>query len=124
LTIKRRDTGKREEIKEKELEEYIEEIPGEILKNLRKQATEKFEENIVNTGTKEEVKKTLENKKIARANWCTTNEEGESCAEKLAEEVKGAKVRGTIHHKEEKAKGKCLICGKKADEVVYIAREY
>lgn len=124
LTIKRRDTGKREEIKEKELNEYIERIPGKILENLRKQATEKFKENTIDVETKEEVEEALKNKKIARSNWCSIDKSGEKCAEQLAEEIKGAKVRGTIHHKEERAKGKCLICGEKANEVVYIAREY
>ena len=124
LTIKRRDTGKREEIDKKELEEYIEEIPDKIRKELKEQAKEEFKGNIENADSTEEVKKIVEEGKIARANWCSIDKDGKRCAEILTSETKGAKVRGTIHHKNEEPNEKCIVCGEKANEVVYIGKEY
>jgi hypothetical protein len=46
------------------------------------------------------------------------------CANEIKSRTNGGTIRGTIFGKEEKAKGKCIFCGKKAKEVVYIAKQY
>lgn len=67
----------------------------------------------------------MNSKKIARCGFCSLDKEGESCAEVIEKEIK-AKVRGKNLEKESpKGKtSKCVVCGKKAEEVVYIAKEY
>ncbi len=124
LTINRRDTGEREEIKRDELKEYIEETQRKIVNNLREQAQEEFEGNIVDAESIEDVEEIVSQGKIARASWCSIDEDGEECADILTAETKGAKVRGTIHHKDEKPDGECIVCGEKSNEVVYIGKEY
>ncbi len=124
LTIKRRDTGKREKIDSEELSGYLEKAPEEILRNLKKQAEEEFEGKKVNVNTIKDISKALKEKKMARANWCSLELDGEECAEKLSAETKGAKVRGERHGAKETPSGECIVCGKKAKHVIYIAKEY
>ncbi|MBI2628758.1 proline--tRNA ligase [Candidatus Pacearchaeota archaeon] len=122
LTIYRRDTNKKEKIKEKALLGYIEKTSSEIDKSLIKQADKLFDNNIISASSKEEIKKVIESGKIARCNFCSISKTGEACAEVIEKEI-GAQVRGK-NLKKESPKGKCVICNKKAEEVVYVARAY
>ncbi|MHA1187627.1 MAG: proline--tRNA ligase, partial [Candidatus Heimdallarchaeota archaeon] len=56
---------------------------------------------------------------FCRANWCGD----QTCGEQIKEET-GADVRGTREDIVEKPEGKCIACGSKAKEVVYIAPAY
>jgi prolyl-tRNA synthetase len=94
----------------------------ELDKRLREKADKKLKNSIRECETKEEVKKALKNKKIARCSFCSI-ETGHKCAEAVEKEI-NAFVRGTRHDKKEKPKGKCLFCNKPAEDVVYIARSY
>ncbi len=123
LTVYRRDLGKKETIPEKSLLSYIGKASAEITENLRNEADKKFKNVIKDAKTKAEVKEIVSGKGIARINFCTTSLEGKACAETIEKEI-GAKVRGTRIDKKEKANGKCLFCGKKANVVAYVAKEY
>jgi len=68
------------------------------------------------------LKKIIDQGKIARCEFCSVDKEGKECAEVVEKQIQ-AQVRG-IKLKKETAKGKCVICDKKAEEIVYIAREY
>ena len=59
---------------------------------------------------------------MVRCGFCSIGEDGEKCAE-VVEKNAGAVVRGS-NFKTEKASGKCVVCNKKANNVVYIARDY
>jgi len=76
-------------------------------------------EKIVNSKTKDQIKKAINDGKIARINWCSELR----CAEKIEKEI-NAEVRGTLANKREKPKGKCVVCNKPAREVVYVAKSY
>ncbi|PIN95392.1 proline--tRNA ligase, partial [Candidatus Pacearchaeota archaeon CG10_big_fil_rev_8_21_14_0_10_31_9] len=122
LIIYRRDIDKKEKIKEKDLLKYVEITSKEIDKNLTKNADKLFENNIMGAKTKAEIKKVIGYGKIAKCMFCSITKSGEKCAEVIEKET-GAQVRG-IKLEKEKASGNCPICGKKATEVVYIARSY
>ena len=122
LTIYRRDTGKKDFVKKSELLNYIEKTSEEIDKNLTKQADKLFENSIINVKNNREIKKTIEDGKIVRCGFCSVDKEGVICAETIEKEM-GARVRGK-NLKYEKASGKCILCSKKANEVVYLARDY
>ncbi len=92
-------------------------------KRLKNNADAFLSKTIINCKTKEDVKKALENKKIARVDFCSINKEGTHCAEVIEKDF-GAFVRGVRHDKKEIPKGKCPFCNKKATEVVYIAKSY
>ena len=122
LTIFRRDNEKKQRIKEKDLLKFIEKTVIDINNNLRKNADSLFKNKIINVKTKKEIKRVIDQGKIARCSFCSLSKEGEKCAEYTEKEAL-AKVRGTRLEKE-KPSGKCIICNKKAEEVVYIARDY
>ena len=61
--------------------------------------------------------------KVARFSFCSAEKEGADCAAFVEKELQ-ARVMGTRGDVDEKAKGKCLICGKKATKVVYAGKSY
>ncbi len=122
VTIFRRDLDKKELISEKLLMQHIEKLSEEISKNLREQADDIFKGKIKDVKNVKEMKKVIEDGGIARCGFCSVNKDGESCAAVVEKEV-GAKVRGTKLEKE-KVSENCAVCGKKAGEIVYIARDY
>ena len=78
---------------------------------------------IVNSKTKEEVKKVVKGGKVARVNFCSVEKPGEKCAEYVEKQL-NAEVRGTWANKREKSSGKCINCNKTANEIVYIGKSY
>jgi prolyl-tRNA synthetase len=127
VTIARRDTKARAQVPLDALTTYLVETAGAILLELKARAKEDFNKRLKDAKTKEEVKKILEEDKgIARTTFCTTGEEGHACADELAAFAGGAKVRGTLVDKEEKPEkdAKCIVCGKPAKAIVYVAKQY
>jgi len=123
LTIFRRDTEKKETIKEAELLEYIEKDGNEISENLRKEAEKAFEGCIQDAKNAQEVKKIIDSGFIARCDFCTIERSGEKCAETVEKDI-NATVRGIRIDKKEIPKGECVFCKEKAQNVVYIGRQY
>ena len=124
VTLFRRDLDKKIEIKETNLIKEIEKIGKEFTKNLTNEADKVFEGRIEKTKDLKEIEKALDEKKIAKTNFCSVDEYGRTCAEKLKEKIQGAEVRGTILEEKDKPTGKCPVCGKPAKAVVYVARSY
>lgn len=122
LSIFRRDLNKKEIIAEKDLIKYIEQIKKEFTLNLIKEADSVFTDRIVEARTIDSMKKSIDSGNIVRCNFCSVAMDGKVCAE-LVKEKTGAEVRGT-NLEEEKADGKCVVCGKIAKKVVYVARSY
>jgi len=123
ITLFRRDLDKKELVNEKDVLKRIKKISKEVTKNLKEKAQKLFRGKIKDVKTKKEIKKIIEEGGIARCNFCSVKKEGESCAE-IIEKRMDAEVRGTSLNEKEKAKGKCIICGKPATEIVYIAKAY
>ncbi len=118
----RRDIEKKIEVAERDLVKEVE-IQGKALsENLKKNAMKSFEGLIKDVKSIEEVKKIV-GKGIARANFCSMKKDGEKCAE-VVEKESGGKIRGTRIDTKEKTFGKCVVCGKSAQHVVYIAKDY
>jgi prolyl-tRNA synthetase len=124
ITFFTRDTGKKQVLSLKEISN-LEKRGKDFDERLRKKAEKFLKEKIVDSKTKEELKKNLSSGKIARINFCSTDEKGISCAGKIEKEIK-ADVRGTLANEKEKPFGnkKCLICNKSAKEVVYVGKSY
>ncbi len=81
-----------------------------------------FDNKIKNASSVGEVKKFIESGNIVRCGFCSIANDGASCAERIEKET-GAEVRG-VRLEKEKTSGKCVVCGKKAGEVVYVGRSY
>jgi prolyl-tRNA synthetase len=122
LSVFRRDLNKKEVIAEKELMNYLEKVKKESTQNLMKEADQVFKNRIVDAKSVKEMKKVIDDGNIVRCEFCSIDRNGEKCAEVVEKEV-GAKVRGT-NLKKETVKGNCVVCGKKAGHVVYVAKDY
>lgn len=123
VTLFRRDLDKKTAVKETDLLSEIKKIEKEFTKNLLKKTSADFEKNLANAKSLSEIKKALEQNKIVKASFCSIEMDGAKCAEKIEKEM-GGFVRGIRVDKKEKPEGNCIICGKKAKEVVYVARAY
>jgi prolyl-tRNA synthetase len=123
LTLFIRDKKEKIKIGLSEISEQIRLLGKDFDKRLLDKADKIFEKSIVSCKTKEEIKKALDNKKIARFSFCSIEEDGEKCAAFIEKELQ-AGIRGIRADKKEKADGKCVFCGKTAREVVYAGKSY
>jgi prolyl-tRNA synthetase len=119
----RRDTLKRETIDLKDLKKRVTALGKEIDQNLLKMAEAKFEGLIVDTERLGEIDDALDHGKIARVPFCSIEMDAYSCAEEIEKNTRG-EIRGTRMDIDEKPEGVCVVCGRVAKEVVYIARSY
>ena len=122
ITLFTRDLGKKQNLKINDLQK-INKLGMEFDNRIKSKADNFMKGKIINSKTKKEVKKTLEDKKIARVNFCSMEKQGIKCAEFIEKEFH-SEIRGTLANKKEKTTGKCVICNKQAKEVVYIGKSY
>ncbi|MDD5012235.1 MAG: proline--tRNA ligase [Candidatus Nanoarchaeia archaeon] len=123
ITLFRRDLDKKEIVNEKDAVKRIKEISEEFTKNLIKKADKIFQDRIKDAKSVKEIKEVIKNNGIARVEFCSVDKDGEKCAEVIEKEI-SAEVRGTRLDETQKPKGKCAVCGRKANYIVYIARSY
>jgi len=125
LTLARRDLGKREKIKESELEKYLEDASAKILESLRSKADEWFNGMIHKASSMQELDSELSKGGFVAVPFCTDEMEGEDCAAKVKEELHGD-VRGKLFSRQEEPENgvKCIACGKPANCIVYVGRQY
>jgi prolyl-tRNA synthetase len=123
LTLSRRDTGKRQKVTERKLLEAIERAGREISRNLREEAEALLRRNIREARDIKELGGQLRKGGFVKIDFCSIETEGIPCAEKIKERFH-AQVRGKRFDRKEKPRGKCVICGKPANCVVYVGREY
>ncbi len=123
ITLFRRDLNKKIVIGEKRVFDEIKKIAKETTLNIIRQADSLFNKRIINAKNVNEIKDVINGGGIARIEFCSVEEEGEKCAEVIEKEV-GAQVRGTRLGEKIGHLGKCAVCGKKAKEIVYVARSY
>lgn len=117
----KRDTKNKELVKMNKLIETIEKVGNQLTLNLIKKADAKFKEAVIDVKKLEELKELKG--KIARVSFCHIDSKGEKCAAVIEKETL-SQVRGIRVGKKEKPNGKCIVCGKKANEIVYIAKSY
>ncbi len=120
VVLVRRDTGDKNSVLVKDAAKTAKKILKEIQKFLQKRADKLLADNISHPKDYAELKEIQKTKRgFCRANWCGD----QTCGEQIKEET-GADVRGTREDIVEKPDGKCIACGSKAKEVVYIAPAY
>jgi prolyl-tRNA synthetase len=122
ITLSTRDNSKKETLSVKDISK-MKKFGEEFDIRLKEKAEKFMKGRVVNCKTKQDIKNAVKNKKIARVNFCSTDKQGEKCAEVVEKEI-NAEVRGTLANKKEKPTGKCIICGKPAKEVVYVGKSY
>jgi len=124
VVVSRIDSSKKA-INEKEVVEEVEKAGSYIDNALLKASEKHLVESIKQAKNIDDVKNIVKSGGIAKAPFCSVDKDGERCDEDL-KEASGGEVRGTLYPKAEKPlKGeKCVICGKEAQEIVYIAKAY
>ena len=121
VVLSRRDEKKKVDVKESKLISVVENSLDAIQKNLRANADAFFKSKISDAKSFQNLKKKLEEKGgLVRINWCG----GGKCADEIKSQTNGGTIRGTLFNKKETVKGVCLVCGEKANSVVYVAKQY
>ncbi|MBS7614747.1 hypothetical protein KEJ18_03330, partial [Candidatus Bathyarchaeota archaeon] len=119
VTIAERASLKRSVVDFNEAVPAIKEMFKSITESLRKKSSQVLEEMTINAKDLDSLKEAIRNRKIVRACWC----ENAGCAETI-KEVSEGEVRGNRVDIEEKPESPCVVCGKKAERVIYVAKAY
>ncbi|HIE14368.1 TPA: proline--tRNA ligase [Candidatus Bathyarchaeota archaeon] len=119
VTLSERVNLKRSRVKVDDVIQAVRSLFDKIGRELAERSSSSLKKMIVNANDLESLRNGIKEKKIARVNWC----EDIKCAEKIRDES-GGEIRGYRFDVEEKPEGLCIICGKEAKRVVYVARAY
>lgn len=115
----RRDTGEKETVELKKLDERLESLLEEIQKNMHNECLKRREEKTSVAYTLEEMIEIMEkNQGFIKTMWCGNVE----CEDKI-KEVTGAHSR-CMPFVQEKLADVCPVCGKKATKMVVWGRQY
>jgi prolyl-tRNA synthetase len=117
-----RNDGNKKNVKLEDLNHELDRIATTYTNHLRDKQLGKFKDYIIDCVDMDGIQKAVDNKKMVRAGFCSTELDGAKCAE-IIEKQTGAFVRGTKFG-ETNTKHKCIICGKPATATVYIAKSY
>lgn len=125
VTVVRRDNRERRKVLVKNVATVLQEMESDMLKNLRNKAEEELKAHINKAESKEEVKRILDEiGGYVKAPFCSIDADGTPCADELKAYTTGGRVRGVNAKEREGASGSCIVCGKPAKHLVYIARQY
>jgi prolyl-tRNA synthetase len=122
LTLFTRDLNKKETISIKDLNK-IPELGKKLDQRLKTKADKFLKSRITNCKTFNEIKNAISKTLIARTNLCSISKEGIPCADKIEKSL-SVEIRGVLANKTEKPTGKCAVCSKPAEKVVYIGKAY
>ena len=118
VTIVKRNTGEKSQLKIKDLEKKIPKLLDEIHNELFENAKKFLESNIIEAKNWNEFANGIKNKKIIKTGFCN-----ETSCENSIKEKTGASSR-CIPLDSKKISGKCFSCGKPAKTEIYFARSY
>ncbi|MBU4501023.1 MAG: proline--tRNA ligase [Nanoarchaeota archaeon] len=117
----------RKKVKTASLDKEIIRASKKLDKQIEERADEYFKNRTKNANSLDELKDLIKNHKgFIRVPFCSVEKDGEECAEVIKTETEGGNVCGTLYPKEDNIKPnqKCIVCGKKANHIVYIAKSY
>lgn len=119
VVLVRRDNGKKTPVKISDLSEEIEKNLESIQKGLFDKAKRFMKEHIKKPKNYEELKKIIESN-WALIPWCGSS----SCEEKIKNETSAKIINIPFNLNKENPEGKCVVCGKPAKYMVYVAKSY
>ena len=117
--VVRRDNNEKQPTKIKDLKIEIPKILKDIQESLLKKAEKLLKGNITEIKTLDQLKSTIENKKIALTPLCKFLE----CEDNLKFKTNGAKILN-ISEQQPKIKGNCVICNKPANYIARVGKSY
>jgi len=126
LTLFRRDTRRRSRIHLEDIAEHLVVEGREMLERLKKRAEQHLNSRLSEASSLDALAKDLAGSHgIMKVPFCSIEIDGEACAGKIRERT-GAEVRGVLFPEEEKPVpgSRCIVCGRAAAHVVYVAEAY
>lgn len=117
ITLFFRNTKKKIQIKEKNLEKEISRALDKIQKELLEKSKKELKESIKETSDMSEMVKLVNDGKIAKISWC----ESGSCYDKIVKQAEGLDLFGSDL---KTGKGRCLACEKPTTNKAYVANSY
>jgi prolyl-tRNA synthetase len=126
VIIFRRDLNKKEVVNISDICDTVDNIATDFTNNLREEVDLRFKQKIISVDTLKDLKANLDKGKVIRVPFCSIDMDAQSCADNIKAETNGGEVRGTRIDIDEKPTEdeKCVFCGKKAKEYVYVAKSY
>ena len=119
-TIVRRDTLEKQTCKMDDLVTVVQALAAQMEKDLRQKAWQWMKDHVHKVENLQEARKLLEKRAgVVEVFWCGNAE----CGHELEGEV-NARVLGIPMDVEEKVDGKCVVCGRKAVNLVRVALAY
>ncbi len=118
VVIVRRDNGKKEIVKEKDIAKAVPKILESMHKSLFDKAKKFLNENTVEVKTKQEFQKAINERKLVVGFFCHSAE----CEEKIKEETTA--TSRLLERKLYSGNIRCMYCGKIASERAYFAKSY
>lgn len=119
VVLVRRDTGKKEIVKEEDIEGKVSTLLDDIQISLFNKAKTLLESSIIKVYNWKDFEKVIKDKKIAYCQFCGEIE----CEDWIKDKTGGATSR-CIPFKQEKIKGNCIQCNKEAKHWVYFSKSY
>jgi len=119
VTIVKRNTNEKIQIKISELKKTLFGILEQMQKELFDKAKKNLDSSIIQVQKWDDFKKAIKNKKMVKINWCGDS----SCEETIKEKTEGVTSR-LISLDNKKVFGKCPQCGKPAKFEGFFSRSY
>ncbi len=123
VTLVVRHNTKKSSVKIKDLRAHVKKIADSYTADVKKKNLVKFEDEVQNCDTLEEVKEAIKKKKIVRCGFCSLEMDAYACAESIEKDLL-ISIRGKKFKDEKEKFDKCIVCGKPAKETVYLAKSY
>jgi len=120
VTVVKRNTNEKLNIKIKDLKNQITKLLETIHKELLSKAKKLLKSSLTNAKNMDELKKAVKEKKIALTPMCKKAE----CEDFVKEETGGAKTLNIPEKQPDLKNKKCIVCNKPASYWVYVARSY
>jgi prolyl-tRNA synthetase len=118
VKLVRRDTGKKEDVKELQLHKHLFSLLDTIQKDMYTRANNHFKDHLIFVKKLGDIKKHVQNNNVVSGFWCGT----EKCYDTIQQQDDGLDPFGTdLKNKKE---GPCLVCGKKTKELLYVSNTY
>lgn len=119
VVIARRDTSKKEPVKESQLSKTVEQTLNNIQTELFKKANKFLKNSIITAKSWKEFKKLSKEKKLIKASFCGSS----SCEELIKSKSSGITSRLELLN-EKKPNGKCIYCDKVATQQIIFGKTY
>lgn len=123
LTVMRRDNKQKQQVKEADLVSWLGKEGKAMLSDMKKKSVEKFDSTITKANSMDGLASQLKEGRLVAIPFCSMEKDGKPCGDAIKEKTAGD-VRGSRYDGKDNVEGNCVVCGKKASAIVYVARQY